>query len=340
MKKIQKIAIDLFESKVDIHLVFITVFIGVFCSPAILSGIPVAKAIYMVIPGIFFLLCIYTGRLICRRWLMTTRINLYFINLIIGIIAFSTLGILESGHFTRNQSIYMVIAIVFVIAGFFMLGTFLSVTRSTVLRQIHEANVVQQQQVSELKLLRSQLSPHFLFNILNNLYGLSIRQDQKVPGLILKLSDLLRYSIYDTNRDFAPLAAELNYIDNYIELERTRIGDKLNLEISIQKNYIEDIKIAPMILIVFVENAFKHSKNTLVNDIHIKMNLQIIGDTLLFEIKNNYSDILPAMQSKDASGMGLTITKKRLGLLYPGSHSLETVVDKSYYMVKLQLKIK
>jgi LytS/YehU family sensor histidine kinase len=271
---------------------------------------------------------------------MTTRLISYVVNATIAILIFSVIGALELNHFSRNHSAGMVIAIVCVVVGFFMLGTFLSITRTTILRQIREVAIVQQQRESELKLLRSQLSPHFLFNVLNNLYGLSIRQDQKVPRLILKLSDLLRYSIYDTNRDFVPLTSELAYIDNYIELESTRIGDNLRLESNIQKRDIEGIIIAPMILIVFVENAFKHSKHTLVRDIQIKIDSHICGDNLVFEIKNNYSDIPGKQNIKEGSGMGLAVTMKRLELLYPGNYSLETVRENGYYIVKLQLKIK
>jgi LytS/YehU family sensor histidine kinase len=136
------------------------------------------------------------------------------------------------------------------------------------------------------------------------------------------------------------LTSELAYIDNYIELESTRIGDNLRLESNIQKRDIEGIIIAPMILIVFVENAFKHSKHTLVQDIQIKIDSHISGDNLVFEIKNNYSDVPGKQNIKEGSGMGLAVTMKRLELLYPGNYSLETVRENGYYTVKLQLKIK
>ena len=90
------------------------------------------------------------------------------------------------------------------------------------------------------------------------MYGLSLANDNKVPGLLLKLSDLLRYSIYDTRKEYVPLTNELAYIDNYIELEKIRIGYKLSFVSDIQKTNIEGINIAPMLLIVFIENAFKH----------------------------------------------------------------------------------
>jgi LytS/YehU family sensor histidine kinase len=209
-----------------------------------------------------------------------------------------------------------------------------------VLKQIREVTIVKHQRESELQLLRSQLSPHFLFNVLNNLYGLAIRQDQKVPGMILKLSDLLRYSLYDTNHDFVQLTDELDYIANYMELESTRIGEHLLLESNIQKTNLGGIKIAPMLLIVFVENAFKHSKDTLQRDIQIKVGLRVSEDNLVFEVRNSFSDAKAKQKTAEDSGIGLAVTMKRLELLYPGRYSLDTSKENGYYTVKLQLKIK
>jgi LytS/YehU family sensor histidine kinase len=226
-----------------------------------------------------------------------------------------------------------------VVIGFFLLGSFLSITRSTIIRLIREAAIARHQRESELKLLRSQLSPHFLFNVLNNLYGLSIKQDKKVPVLILKLSDLLRYSIYDTNREFVPLTNELDYIDNYIELERIRIGEKLILETNIQRTDTGDIKIAPMLLIVFIENAFKHSKNTLLQEIYIKIDLHIDDGKLIFVVRNSCSDKPIEENDEEESGIGLAVTLKRLELLYPGNYSLHKIQENGFYEVTLQLQL-
>jgi len=199
--------------------------------------------------------------------------------------------------------------------------------------------IARQQRESELRLLRSQLSPHFLFNVLNDLYGLSLKQDKKVPGLILKLSDLLRYSIYDTNREFIPLTDELAYIANYIELERIRIGEKLILETNIQSTNISDIKIAPMLLIVFIENAFKHSKNTLLQEIYVKIDLHIDDGKLIFVVRNSCSDKPIEEKSEKESGIGLAVTLKRLELIYRGNYSLDKMQENGFYEVTLQLQL-
>lgn len=240
---------------------------------------------------------------------------------------------------TNNRIITISIMVISFVILFFSFGLFLSMTRTTVLRQLREANIRQQQKESELQLLRSQLSPHFLFNVLNNLYGLSITQHQKIPALLLKLSDLLRYSVYDTKQDFVSLKNELAYIENYIELEKFRIGDRLLLEVNIEKINIEAIRIAPMLLIVFIENAFKHSKNTYNEHISIKIDLQIINNAILFTVKNSCGDEINERDRSEGSGIGFTNTLKRLELLYAGRYFLEKAKENGYYQVKLQLKL-
>jgi LytS/YehU family sensor histidine kinase len=140
---------------------------------------------------------------------------------------------------------------------FLSLGVFLASSRETLRRQMKEAEIADKQNESELELLRSQISPHFLFNTLNNLYGLSITQHEKIPSLIVKLSDLLRYSVYNTKQSFVLLSDELSYIHNYIDLEKIRVGERLVLNMHIEEQ-TGDIRIAPLLLIVFIENAFKH----------------------------------------------------------------------------------
>lgn len=257
-----------------------------------------------------------------------------------AIIILDIIGILGAKFLSGKVNLPVIITTSGFVIIFFSLGILLSIGRATIIRQITEARISQQHREIELQLLRSQLSPHFLFNVLNNLYGLSMVKDNKVPGLILKLSDLLRYSIYDTGKEYVPLTNELSYIDNYIELEKIRIGDKLSFVSNIQRSNIEGINIAPMLLIVFIENAFKHSKNTLLHEIQIELSLQVIDDKLIFTVKNSYTDETPENKSAEIPGIGLAVTLKRLELLYPGKYTLEKTKENGYYHVKLQLSIK
>ena len=220
-------------------------------------------------------------------------------------------------------------------------GALVKLIRVTIYNQLQQANVTAANSISELHLLQSQLSPHFLFNTLNNLYGLSLTQHEKIPTLLLKLSDLLRYSVYDAKELFVPLKDELSYINNYIDFEKIRIGDRLMLTNSIEQVISEKTKIAPMLLIVFIENAFKHSKNTIEKEVFIDIAIKLWGDFILFSVKNSHthandeSNIL-----KTNSGLGLSNVTKRLQLLYAGEYDLKVENKEDTYSVMLQLKVK
>jgi LytS/YehU family sensor histidine kinase len=213
-------------------------------------------------------------------------------------------------------------------------------SRTLVKQKLIEARAIQQQKESELNLLLSQLRPHFLFNTLNNLYGLSITQYEKLPGLLLRLSDLLRYSVYETSKSLVLLKDEMAYINNYIELEKLRIGDKLKLNVSLD-TADTNVKIAPMLLIVFVENAFKHSKNTVDHSSYINLNMRVAADEIFFTIRNSFVE--QKEEPTDIaghSGLGLAHTIKRLEMLYPGEHVLTQSKENNFYTVELRLKVK
>jgi len=220
-------------------------------------------------------------------------------------------------------------------------GALVNFVRVSIKAQLQQADISTAQSRSELQVLQSQLSPHFLFNTLNNLYGLSISQHEKIPALLLKLSDLLRYAVYDAKELFVPLKNELTYINNYIDFEKIRIGDRLRLTTYIEPVSNDQIKIAPMLLIVFIENAFKHSKNTIEKEVFIDIGLKTWSDSILFSVKNSYddkkeeSDVL----GKD-SGIGLANVEKRLQLLYAGEYDLKVEDKEGFYSVMLQLKVK
>jgi LytS/YehU family sensor histidine kinase len=221
------------------------------------------------------------------------------------------------------------------------LGVIIKLVRTSIQNQLVEAKAVAEQSQSELHFLQSQLSPHFLFNTLNNMYGLSLTQHEKIPGLLLKLSDLLRYSVYDAKELYVPLKNEVAYIKDYIDFEKIRIGDKLELNISLEEPINPSVKIAPLLLIVFIENAFKHSKNTTEQKIYISITLKTWANSILFSVTNssdgnaNKNTLL-----KDNSGFGLENVMKRLELLYKDKHDLKIEDENGHYTVMLQLKSK
>ncbi len=220
-------------------------------------------------------------------------------------------------------------------------GMLIKLIRMISAEKLKAAETSAAQSKSELQLLQTQLSPHFLFNTLNNLYGLSITKHEQVPPLLLKLSDLLRYSVYQANALFVPLKDELVYIDNYIEFEKIRIGDRLVLTTNLEPIADLNIKIAPMLLIVFIENAFKHSKNTADEQIYIHIELKTWENLILFSIKNSHQKQKQGESIIDQhSGFGLASVHKRLELLYPNEHELTVDNQDTLYNVVLRLKVK
>jgi hypothetical protein len=221
------------------------------------------------------------------------------------------------------------------------LGMLIKLARGITQNQLREARTLAAHSQSELHLLQSQLSPHFLFNTLNNMYGLSITQHEKVPALLLKLSELLRYSVYDANEIFVPLKDELAYIRNYIDFEQLRLGERLVLTTDLEEMNGSSAKIAPMLLIVFIENAFKHSKNTAEHHIFITITMKTWANYVLFTVKNSHNRVAAEEQiTNKHSGFGLANVDKRLALLYSGEHELEIEAGETEYTVNLRLKMK
>ncbi|WP_221394560.1 sensor histidine kinase [Dyadobacter sp. NIV53] len=292
----------------------------------------------------FFLASVFFGRHLGQIWLDRSVPVSYELLTGIGVSILACIGwIFNHGDrpFVNRPALNLLMYWLPFLAASVALGIFVKLARSIGQNKLKEAQTDAAQSQSELHLLQSQLSPHFLFNTLNNLYGLSITQHEKIPPLLLRLSDLLRYSVYNSNEIYVPLNEELAYIENYIEFEKIRIGDRLELTTNIEKISDSSIKIAPMVLIVFIENAFKHSKNTADDKIYIDMSLKIWGNSVLFYIKNSQNKA--AQESSiinKSSGFGLVNVNKRLHLLYPKQHELEIENEETSYIVNLRLKIK
>lgn len=186
----------------------------------------------------------------------------------------------------------------------------------------------------KLKYLKNQIQPHFFFNTLNNLYALSLESSDKVPDVIIKLSKLMEYVFYDVEgTKFVPLIKEIDYIQNYIEIEKLRF-ENVEVNINIESN-IDDIKVPPLLFISLVENAFKHGGLNN-NRLKIKINCKIIDGWLHFEILNNFVHSHPGKTQK---GIGLTNTKKRLKLIFKNNYTLEHKVKFNYYIILLKIPL-
>ncbi|MFT5384781.1 MAG: sensor histidine kinase YesM [Saprospiraceae bacterium] len=192
---------------------------------------------------------------------------------------------------------------------------------------------------AELSALKSQINPHFLFNSLNSMYALSLDNDPKVPELLLKLASGMRYMLYESNENFVLLEKELEYLDNYLDLQKLRTDHHtaINLEI---RGLVSKQKVAPLIFISFVENAFKHGIKGDIEKVFINIVLIIEEEKLVFKIENNKGKVDKIPGIKYPGGVGLENVTKRLDLLYGNQYDLKIKsAEKSYY-VALKIPIR
>lgn len=193
---------------------------------------------------------------------------------------------------------------------------------------------------TELLFLKSQISPHFFFNTLNNIYSLSVEKSNKTPKIVLKLSELMRYMLYDTKGKKQSLENEILCIQNYLDLERIRNDERLEINMSVSGD-IHDKEISPVILLTFIENAFKHGVNKNTGNVKININFKVKKDFLHFTISNPKPEITEHKDNfNKSSGIGLENVKKRLELGYnKNDYKLSFKNKKNIFVVKLVIKV-
>ena len=190
---------------------------------------------------------------------------------------------------------------------------------------------------SELQFLKSQINPHFLFNNLNNLYAYAVEQSPKTPGIILELSGVLRYMLYECREKYVPLKKEIEQLNNFIQLNELQIEDRGKVSF-IAENIKETYQIAPLILMVFVENAFKHSTASQSDNIIINVAITLSDNGILdFVCENSYHK--EKNTESLARGIGLENVVKRLELLYPDAHHLGIYDENNFYKVHFPLSV-
>lgn len=292
--------------------------------------------------------------------LMPKGILLYILSLILTVALFYLFHnfifdwynhILDKNHLLRSFKFskgLLALTIVALISTGYALLNYV-VTQEKIQQEKQSENLL-----SELSFLRSQISPHFIFNVLNGIVYLIRSKSDLAEPVTLKLSELMRYMLYETGNAQIPLEKELNYLKNYVELQKVRFEE--DVEIRLNTEGVADFglemsdvgttnnilnqqskigKIEPMLLIPFVENAFKHGVGTVLNPI-IDIDLKVVGNTLSFSVKNKMATDNEA--TKDASsGIGLKNVQRRLELLYPNAHQLTIEKDDNWFKVRLIL---
>ncbi len=201
-------------------------------------------------------------------------------------------------------------------------------------RQVEELQAVVKE--SELQFLKSQINPHFLFNNLNNLYSYAISNSPKTPEIILHLSAVLRYMLYECRERYVPLSKEIEQLENFTRLYQLQIEERGRVRFS-AKPMGSSYKIAPLILVVFIENAFKHSQASQADNIKIEIDISLVENVLHFVCKNNFLPV--PVNGNQLQGIGLENVKKRLDLLYPNAHQLRISEKADSYEVFLTMEL-
>ncbi|MDX8338702.1 histidine kinase [Draconibacterium sp. IB214405] len=293
--------------------------------------------------GVYFNLYILIPRFLIRKqyiyyifWLVVLiSVSSLFIQFIIIYLLRAILDVSEELHSISSETHS---AFFFATLFYVSITTFLKLFKDWLsLQDINYqlAKTEKQKLEAELKSLKGQLNPHFLFNSLNNIYSLSLMQSEKVPDLILRLSDLMRHIIYESRDNFISLNKEIEFVDNFIALQKIRTADDTVIEYK-KPEFIPTAKIAPLLFEPFIDNAFKHGLPGTENDF-IKISFEINNDILIFRLENNYSDA--ENHDKKNSGIGIYNVKQRLKHLY-GKDDYQLLISRENALYSVQLKLK
>lgn len=294
--------------------------------------------------GYFFLYFLLPKYLYSKKYLLFLLYSTYsFIISFFFIILSILYGMVFSHQFTNDKPSpltktvpYIVFGIYFIIVIIIAIGLIINNYKSTLksedLKNKFLATQLQLKE-QELKYLKMQIHPHFLFNTLNTLYGFALKKSDKTPEVILKLSGLLDYILYQVNKPNVLLEDEIQHIKNYISLEKIRFQNNLMIDFNYDNNR-KDILIPPMLLLPFVENAFKHGIQ--INGIlSIQLNIVLDTENLIFECQNS----MKSNQVKNG-GIGLTNIKERLQMLFNNNYKLLISEDQNQFKVYLKIPIK
>ncbi len=222
---------------------------------------------------------------------------------------------------------------IFIITFFIYFSVFFLLFTRWVFRQMRTIIQLKNEKAkTELLHLKSQVNPHFFFNMLNNLYGLVNKDSKKAQQLILKLSDMMRYSIYEGQKEFVTLEEEIEYLKNYIELHQMRYHKNIDIQFDLDIQE-EGVKVMPLLFIILLENAFKHGVENLRKDAYVYLDMRMTENEIIFRMENNFDKT----EVSEQTGIGLKNLKRRLELVYPNQHILTLSETKNVYKAELRI---
>ncbi len=296
------------------------------------------------IRGFFYAIVVYFNLLyLIPNYLSRTKFLNYCLLLIASVILITPLSIFVQYLRFYNLPEYQQLLIKTQPAQFML--TFIIAGTSTIFNIISEwlrgqrvrTELQKQTMKSELRFLKSQINPHFLFNTLNNLYALTLKKSDKAPDIVLKLSEMMRYMLYECNERRVPLRKEVNYLRNYLDLERLRQGPNVEIRFSVEGQVLNQ-EVSPLIFIPFVENSFKHGLSNQLTTGFVHIDLVVEPREIYFRIENTKPS-MPIRRNHRSGGIGLQNVKRRLELLYPNHYNLDIQDQPDLYTVNLNINL-
>lgn len=321
------------SNRIFLHLYFWGSFLLLFFFSIPAEELPPDYVSFLLIIVLFSAFISYLNMyVLMKRFLGRHQFVLYFLSLVTALIitAFGLTSLLK--YLYHNQT--TVLQNIVNLSTFVIITSALKMYRSGIQRQLAEKELTAKQFQAELQLLRAQINPHFLFNTLNNLYSLTLEKSDYAPATVVKLSELMRYMLETSRHEESALHAEINFIRNYLTLEKLRLNSRATIDFEVVGEP-QQKTIASLLFVPFIENAFKHGINATVGDAFLYSQLRIEENELYFFIENSISTKLV----EENSGTGLENVRRRLHLLYPDRHQLTIENMGTKFVVNLQLSL-
>jgi len=294
--------------------------------------------------GFFALIAYFNYLFLLPRYLKDKNLFLHFLFLVVASLLLTPIktfflyqvssGNNELQSYYLNNQTFIFISTLFVGA----MATIFRIMNEWTIQQKDKKELESQTLQSELKFLKSQINPHFLFNTLNSLYALTLKKSDLAPAIVLKLAEMMRYMRYECNEKEVLLSKEINYLKNYLELEKLRHGNNMDIDLKITGE-IEKQKIAPLILIPFIENSFKHGANNQIGQGYVNFDLDVHQNELRMKLENSKTPSLPKALDKRSGGIGLVNVKRRMEIIYPNKHHLNILESPNTYKIELNLNL-
>lgn len=291
----------------------------------------------------------FTLYVLISKYLLKDKIPLFILLFIFSSIVFGFADrvynklVLYPLLYPKNADEYKIISFslawsMFGIYGVVLLASSIKLIKYWIISKNQQVELKAQVMKSELALMKSQIHPHFLFNTINNIYSLTLKKSDKAPEMLLKLSEILRYMLYECNVPLIELEKELAYIRNYIMLEQIRYGNRIDIKYNANGNTYDKL-IAPLILLPFVENCFKHGVSKKRDSIWVHIEIDIVDDQLKVLIKNSKLTNARTDINDYSEGIGLKNVRKRLDILYKENYELVIDNQSDTFIVELNLKL-